>query len=98
MDIYDVTQIALVVSAGLVLARVGLALARRIERGPECDSRMNAVTEDRLKALEEESSIVRHELVELHERQDFAERMLQSKPERARSVSGASMDPVVTPH
>ena len=99
MDIYDITQITLVLSAGLVFARMGMAIARRIERRPDPDARLTAAAEDRLRSLEGESSIMRQELTELHERQDFTERMLQAKSEPPRPVRGERPEErVVTPH
>ena len=98
MDIYDITQITLVLSAGLVIARVGMALARRIERRPELDPRLDAAAEERLRALEEESSILRHELQELYQRQDFTERLLQSKSDRRPARAELPDERPVTPH
>ncbi len=98
MDIYDITQITLVLSAGLVIARVGMALARRIERRPELDPRLDAAAEERLRALEEESSILRHELQELYQRQDFTERLLQSKSDRRPARAELLDERPVTPH
>lgn len=99
MDPYDITQITLVLSAGLVLARIGMALARRIERRPDPDAQLAAAAEDRLRSLEEDSAIMRQELMELHERQDFTERMLQSKSEPPRALrSERPEERAITPH
>lgn len=99
MDIYDVTQITLIAGAGLVIARIGLALARRIETRSEAASTLNDMAEERLRALEEESALMRGELIELHERQNFTERMLQTMPDRLRSIGAGSPEGrAVTPH
>ncbi len=98
MDIYDITQVTLVLTAGLVFARMGVALARRIERRPDPEARLAAAAEDRLRNLEEESSILRQELTELHERQDFTERMLESKSEPPRCRGERPEERVITPH
>jgi hypothetical protein len=96
MDIYDITQIGLLVTATVVLARLGLALASRIERRPSAGTDQHSGTEARLRALEEESTLVRRELAELQERQDFAERMLQSRADPSR-LGGAPEKRAVTP-
>lgn len=96
MDIYDITQIGLLVTATVVLARLGLALASRIERRPGTGTDQGSATETRLRALEEESTAVRRELAELQERQDFAERMLQSRADSSR-LGGAPDKRAVTP-
>jgi len=78
MDIYDLTQIMLVVTGGLVIGRLGLALARRIERRP-AETR-DAIADERLRALEDECGALRREVGELQERQDFTERLLARAP------------------
>lgn len=75
MDIYEITQITAVVTAGAVLARLGLALARRLERRP-ADPAVTGPQDERVRALEEDCAILRRELSELQERQDFTERLL----------------------
>ena len=76
MDIYEITQIMAVVTTGLVFARLGLALARRVERRPAKPAAPAAVGDAQLRALEDECVILRRELSELQERQDFTERLL----------------------
>jgi hypothetical protein len=76
MDLGDVTQLTLVATTALVLGRVGLALARLIERRFSGTSTPNPESEDRLRVLEEECSLLRQELTELQDRQDFTERAL----------------------
>jgi hypothetical protein len=76
MDIYEITQIMAVVTTGLVFARLGLALARRVERRPADPAAPAAVGDERLRALEDECVVLRRELSELQERQDFTERLL----------------------
>ena len=81
MDIYELTQIMVVLTGALVVGRLGLALARRIERRP-ADTR-EPLADDRLRALEDECGVLRREVGELQERQDFTERVLQG-PARER--------------
>jgi hypothetical protein len=75
MDIYEITQIMVVVTTGLVFARLGLALARRVERRPAARA-SGSVGDERVRALEDECAVLRRELSELQERQDFTERLL----------------------
>jgi hypothetical protein len=91
MDLGDITQLVLVATTALVLGRVGLALARLIERRPSGASVSSPESENRLRLLEDECTLLRQELAELQERQDFTERaLLQDSgrpqvPARARS-------------
>jgi hypothetical protein len=80
MDLGDLTQLVLVATTALVLARVGLAFARLIERRSSGASALNADSEDRLRVLEEECTLLRQELSELQDRQDFTERALLHDP------------------
>lgn len=84
MNIYEITQLVLVGTAGLVFARLGLALARRLERRPSEQPGLATGDQDRLRSLEEECAGLRQELTELHERQDFTERMLFQNPAPAK--------------
>jgi hypothetical protein len=59
-----------------VLGRVGLALARLIERRSSGQPGEPEETEERLRVLENECLTLRQELTELQERQDFTERAL----------------------
>jgi hypothetical protein len=94
MDIYEITQIMLIVTSGLVFGRLGLALARRIERRPAEPN--TALADERLRALEDECTVLRRELGELQERQDFTERLLARGPGEARSAPRDERVP--TPH
>lgn len=94
MDIYEITQIMLVATSGLVFGRLGLALARRIERRPA--EPRDPLADDRLRALEEECGTLRRELGELQERQDFTERLLARGPGEPRSTPREER--VRTPH
>lgn len=76
MDLYELTQIMVVVTGALVTGRLGLALARRIERRP-AESK-DPLADERLRALEDECGALRREIGELQERQDFTERLLAS--------------------
>jgi hypothetical protein len=80
MDLGDLTQLVLVATTALVLGRVGLAFARLIERRSTGGSALNPAAEDRLRILEEECTLLRHELSELQDRQDFTERALLHDP------------------
>ncbi|HYC32730.1 MAG TPA: hypothetical protein VEB59_10620 [Gemmatimonadales bacterium] len=74
MDIYELTQIMIVITTGLVFGRLGLALARRIERRPA--GTPDHAEAERLRAVEDECAQLRREVAELQERQDFTERLL----------------------
>jgi hypothetical protein len=98
MDLGDITQLVLVATTALVLGRVGLALARQIEHRGSGKPALEPNAEDRLRALEEESSILRQEVTEIQERQDFTERALLQDPVRAKPGSPqAPPGRVVTP-
>jgi hypothetical protein len=75
MDIYDLTQITVVVSAAVVLGRIGWSIARAIDRRVARPALPGDAAE-RLRALEDEQQTLRQELAELQERQDFTERAL----------------------
>ena len=79
MELYEITQIMLIATGGIIFARLGLALARRIERRP-VEPVTPAPGEDRLRALEAECAVLRQELGEVQERQDFTERLLLPDP------------------
>jgi hypothetical protein len=80
VDLGDITQLVLVATTALVLGRVGLALARLIERRSAAGSALAPESEDRLRALEDECTLLRQGLTELEERQDFTERALLPEP------------------
>jgi hypothetical protein len=92
MDISELTQIMAVVTTGLVFARLGLALARRVERRP-VEPASGSAGDERVRALEEECVVLRRELSELQERQDFTERLLL----RDAHPAAPSEKPVLTP-
>lgn len=93
MDVHEVTQIMLVITTGLVFGRLGLALARRVER-PRAVGDPAPAGDERVRALEEECALLRRELGELQERQDFTERLLLREPGRR----GGAEPRVSTPH
>jgi hypothetical protein len=98
MNAYDVTQILLIATAGLVFARFGLALARRVETRSSAQAGLEPAAEDRLRALEEECVILRQELSEVQERQDFTERLLlESHAAPKLSPSESSDGRILTP-
>jgi hypothetical protein len=88
----------LVATTALVLGRVGLAVARLLERRASAKPTLTPETEDRLRALEEECSTLRQELTEVQERQDFTERAFLQDPARARPATRqAPREEIVTP-
>jgi hypothetical protein len=98
MDPGDLTQLILVITSALVFGRVGLALARLIERRGSPPPGMAADTEERIRGVEEECLTLRREMAELQERQDFAERALLPDPGRAAPAAPpARPDRMVTP-
>jgi hypothetical protein len=98
MDLGDVTQLVLVATTALVVGRVGLALARLIERRASATPALTPETEERLQALEAECSAFHQELTDLQERQDFTERALLQEPARARrSIPDPDRKEIVTP-
>ena len=98
MDLGDITQLVLVATSALVLGRLGLALARLIERRSSSQPGLSGEVGARFLALEDECLSLRQELTELQERQDFTERALlhdsgQGKPLPPKVVA----EPAVTP-
>ena len=99
MDLGDITQLALVATTVFVLGRVGWAFARLIDRRASAHSGVPAEAADRLRYLEDEQLMLRQQLAELQERQDFTERLL-ARDERAptRPLPGAApSERLVTP-
>jgi hypothetical protein len=98
MDLGDVTQLVLLATTALVFGRVGLALARLIERRSSAGSGVAAEAEDRLRTVEDECLALRRELAELQERQDFTERALLHDPAQRRSAPVEPLpERVITP-
>jgi hypothetical protein len=98
MDLGDITQLVLVATTALVLGRVGLALARLIERRSSGQSGVPEETGERLRVLEDECLTLRQELTELQERQDFTERaLLRDSSQGQLAPSEALAQRVVTP-
>jgi hypothetical protein len=75
MDMGDITQLTLVATTALILGRLGWSLARLIDRRSTSQG-MSADTAERIRGLEDEQAMLRQELTELQERQDFTERAL----------------------
>ena len=99
MDIGELTQLTFVMTTALIMARVGWAAARWIDRRGSGDRGAHPELAERLRVLEDEHLAVRQDLAELQERQDFTERALVR--ERAPSQPRApEMLPErgVTPH
>ncbi len=82
MDPGDLTQLIFVTMAALVLGRVGLSVARLIDRRAIGKPSLPEDAEARFRALESECDTLRHELAEVQERQDFTERALLHDPAR----------------
>jgi hypothetical protein len=92
MDLGDITQLVLVATTALVLGRVGLALARLIERRASAVSVPTPESEDRLRGLEEECSLLRQDLTELQDRQDFTDRALLHDPAKPHAPAPAPFE------
>jgi hypothetical protein len=97
MDFGDITQVVLVATVAFTLGRVGLALARLIERRAAALPALPSAAEDRLQRLEDECSSLRQDVVEMQERQDFTERALLRDPTPPRSPPADSEEDVLTP-
>jgi hypothetical protein len=98
MDPGDFTQMIVILTGAMVMGRIGLALARMIERRSAPPSGLAAESEERIRAVEDECLTLRREIAELQERQDFAERALLHDPARpAPAVPPARPDRIVTP-
>ena len=98
MDLGDITQLTLVGTVAMVLGRVGWALARLIDRRSSSTG-LSAEAAERLRVLEDEHATFRHELAEVQERQDFAERALVGDRGQARPPAPVVIpERVVTPH
>jgi hypothetical protein len=98
MDFGDMTQLVFVATTAIVLGRVGLAFARLIERRSSGPPAIGPEPEDRLRVLEEECTLLRQELTELQDRQDFTERALLHEPTQPKvPASPRSEDRVRTP-
>lgn len=98
MDLGDITQLVLVATTALVLGRVGLALARLIERRSSGAAALAPESENRLRVLEDECTLLRQELTELQDRQDFTERALLHDAGKPPSREPVAPEPrVLTP-
>jgi hypothetical protein len=80
MDLGDVTQLVLVATTALVLGRLGLAVARLIERRAVGQAGLPGEVGDHLRVLEDECLALRQDLTDLQQRQDFTERALLHEP------------------
>jgi hypothetical protein len=98
MDMGDITQLTLVATTALILGRVGWSLARLIDRRSSSRG-MSEDTAERIRALEDEQVMLRQELTELQERQDFTERALvRERGQVSPPSSAVRPERVVTPH
>jgi hypothetical protein len=82
MDPVNVIQLVFAGTTALVLGRMGLALARYVERRLAGPQSADPEAESRLLAVEDECTLLRQKLSELQERQDFTERVLYQGPPR----------------
>ena len=84
MDLGDITQLAFVATITLVLGRIGWSFARLIDRRASRQPALPDAAAERIRTLEDEHLVLRQELAELQERQDFTERaLLREQPRRA---------------
>jgi len=98
MDFGDITQLVLVATTAFVLGRLGVALARLIERRSAGQPGLPGEVGERFRALENECLSLRQELTELQERQDFTERALLHDSAQGRPLAPKIVpEPVVTP-
>jgi hypothetical protein len=99
MDPISVIQLVFAGTAALVLGRLGFALAGYVERRLSGSQDANLGAENRLRVVEDECTLLRQELSELQERQDFTERVLLpgGGRESLRPPDSAEKR-VVTPH
>jgi hypothetical protein len=99
MDPINVIQLVFAGTAALVLGRLGFALAGYVERRLSGSQDANLGAENRLRAVEDECTLLRQELSELQERQDFTERVLRPGGDReSLRPPGTAEKRVVTPH
>ena len=99
MDPVNVIQLVFAGTTALVLGRIGFAVARYFERRLAGTQGANPDAEIRLRAVEDECNMLRQELSELQERQDFTERVLHQGPVRERPNHLENPEKrAVTPH
>jgi hypothetical protein len=99
MDPIDVIQLVFAGTTALIFGRIGLALARYVERRLSGSQGVTHGADNRLRAVEEECSLLRQELDELQERQDFTDRVLLQNGDRQPLRPADSAEKrVVTPH
>jgi hypothetical protein len=97
MDPVNVIQLVFAGTTALVLGRLGFALARYFERRLSSSQGPTQEAESRLRTVEDECVLLRQELSELQERQDFTERVLEQGRGRL-SPSDSAEKRAVTPH
>lgn len=99
MDPVNVIQLAFAGTAVLISGRLGFALARYVERRLLGAQSANQEPDSRLRAVEDECTLLRQELSEMQERQDFTDRLLQQGQIRGRlSHLNSAEQRLVTPH
>ena len=99
MDPVNVIQLVFAGTTAIVFGRLGFALARYVERRLSGGQGPHQEAESRLRAVEDECSLLRQEMSELQERQDFTERVLHQGPARGGLPHGDSAEKrAVTPH
>jgi hypothetical protein len=99
MDLGDLTQLIVVVTAAFAFGRVVSVIVGLIERRTSLSPALAPEADERLRELEAECSTLRQELTEIAERQDFTERVLLQDPSRAMPFpASAPRERIVTPH
>ena len=98
MDPVEVIQLAFAGTTVLIFGRIGLALARFVERRLAGTQGAQPEAESRLRAVEDECTLLRQEMSELQERQDFAERFLQGPGRELLPKAESPERRPITPH
>ena len=97
MDPVNVIQLVFAGTTAIVLGRLGFAVARHFERRLSGSQGRTQEAERRLRTVEDECLLLRQELGELQERQDFTERLLHEGRGRLSPPDSAEKR-AVTPH
>jgi hypothetical protein len=97
MDPVNIIQLVFAGTTAIVLGRLGFALARYFERRLSGGQAPTPEAESRLRTVEDECALLRQEMSELQERQDFTERVLHQGRGRLSPPDSAEKR-VVTPH
>lgn len=97
MDMEGILAITFIFGGGslflLAISPIGKAIATRIQGGQPVDDDVARRIEASNQAVLEELDHVRHELVDMQERLDFAERLLAQQRDAPRLTGGADGPP-----